>query len=324
MPITLNQNLFISTISNLIIYTKYYNQFRYGRGISRFLEAFRSDDVERGDGVVIRTAEVLTPKDLNIEASSLLEINKPVISEQYIPVSAFKVIPLTLNEEIMRMSFSEEYALSNFMGYLMSLLQITKEISLYNEISGVITQALADASTTGITSVNVTGFEKETSNATAVEENARRTANANALYRAIMRVVSEASIGSYQNGLGDTIYTTPENLVLLIPSAVLATLDVDTLATLLNSSVISNGINIDIIPWEFGKHKQSSQSAIADTTCMLLDKEAVQYGFKYQLSTSFFDSSNLNTNYWNHYAYYAAYVNGAFGVALNVTNMFTE
>lgn len=324
MPITLNQNLFISTISNLVIYTKYYNQFRYGRGISRFLDAFRSDDVERGDGVVIRTAELLESKDLNVDVSSLLEINKPKITEQYIPVSEFKVIPLTLNEEIMRMSFSEEYALSNFMGYLMSLLQITKEISLYNEISNVITKALANSDTTGITTVSVTGFEKQTSGASAVEENARRTANANALYRVIMRIVGDASIGSYTNGLGDTIYSTPENLVLLIPTSVLATLDVDTLATLLNSSVITNGINIDIIPWDFAKHKQASQSTVADTTCMLLDKESVQYGFKYQLSTSFFDSSNLNTNYWNHYAYYASYVNGTFGVALNVTNMFTE
>lgn len=259
---------------------------------------------------------------MNVEESSLLSVNKPTIAEQYIPVTNFKVIPLTLNEEIMKMSFSEEYALANFMGYLMSLMQTTKDLALYKDVSTTICTALAESATTGMKTITVDGFASESSD-DATTDLAKRTANAKALYRAIIGQITEVQIGSYENGLGDIIYNTPSNLVCLIPSQVLASLDVDALATLLNSSVITSRVQIELIPWDFGNHKLASQSAVADTTCFLLDKEAVQYGFKYQLSTSFFDASNLNQNYWTHYSYYSAFVNGAFAVAINVNNMYT-
>lgn len=321
--ITLNANKFIGTISNLIIYTKYYDKYKLGGGIQELLDAFRSDDVERGDGVIVRTAGLPTVKDLNVDASSLLDVNKPTITEQYLPVSNFKVIPLTLNEQIMGMSFSEEYALANFTGYLIGLMGVAKSLYMYEELSKTIAGYKdGNANNTFFKTIDIEGFAKPTENLTAVEDNAIRLSNAKAVYRILIETITSAGIGSLEGTDESIAYDTPSDMVCLIPPKMMSTLDVDALATLLNSNVLTSNINVKFINWDFSKWKKDSGDN--DYTLILLDKSAIQYGFKYQLATSFFDSSNLNTNRFLHFAYYCGGIDGAFGVAISITNMYSE
>lgn len=326
MAITLNANKFIGTISNLIIYTKYYDKYKIGGGIQELLDAFKSDDVVRGDGVIVRTAGLPTVKDLNVEASSLLSVNKPTITEQYIPVSGYKVIPLTINEQLMGMSFSDEFALANFTGYLIGLMGVSKQLYMYGVVSDAIAFALydPDSSPVGAKLINtyeVTGFAKQTQNPTADEDNAIRLSNAKLLYRTLIEYITQGGLGI---SLPDNsiAYDTPKDLVCLIPPKMLASLDVDALATLLKSDVLTNNTAIKFIPWDYSVYKNDGDAN--DYTLIVLDREAIQYGYNYQLATSFFDASNLNTNRFLHFSYYCDAIKGAFGFAISVKNMYSE
>lgn len=323
MAITLNANKFIGTISNLIIYTKYYDKYKIGGGIQELLDAFRSDDVVRGDGVIVRTAGLPVVKDLNVDASSLLSVNKPTITEQYIPVSGYKVIPLTINEQIMGMSFSDEFALANFTGYLIGLMGVSKQLFMYETLSKVIGEYKDSSATNSyFKTYAISGFAKQTQNPTASEDNAIRLANAKAVYRTLLENITSAQIGSLKGTDESIVYDTPNNLVCLIPPKMMSALDVDALATLLKSDILTANVAIKFIPWDFATWKVDDTDN--DYTLIVLDRESIQYGYNYQLATSFFDASNLNTNRFLHFSYYCGAVKGAFGFAIEASDMYSE
>ena len=101
----------------------------------------------------------------------------------------------------------------------------------------------------------------------------------------------------------------------------LASLDVDLMATLLNSEYLNDKIAIDIITisgWGDG-------ATLAQvSTVLIMQDNGYQYGFFYEVATSFFDPSNLNTNNWLHFAYYSGIVESAIAGTITVTNMGFE
>ena len=97
MAITLNANKFVGTLSNLICYTFYKDNYHLGDNIDALLNAFRSDDTINGDGKLVLTSDLPVVKDLVVNTSTLLTSVPPVIQEQYIPVTKFKYIQLTVN-----------------------------------------------------------------------------------------------------------------------------------------------------------------------------------------------------------------------------------
>lgn len=317
MPITLNANRFIGTISNLIVYTKYYDRFRYSSDVDDIINVFRSDDAINGDGIIVRTADLPPVVDLS-ETSTLLSVQKPTMTEQYLPIKEFKKIQLTINEYLMRSAFENEYALANLIGYLLDTMRTAKNLYLYSAILTDINNALAN---NYVKEVNLTGFAKITgSEATAVEDNARRTSNANLLYRTIIAQVKQLGIGGYSHEVGGgnkVVYDRPERIACIVSPEVYASLDVDSLATLLNSSIITKDIKFNFIVANIGTN--APQGSV-----VLVSKDAYQYGFFYQLSTSFFDASNLNTNHFLHFAWYGGAISEGFWEIIKMPNFFVE
>lgn len=317
MPITLNANKFIGTLSNLICYYFYKDNYHLGDNIDALLEAFRSDDTINGDGKLVLTSDLPVVKDLVVNTSTLLTSVPPEIQEQYIPVTKFKYIQLTVNRYLMRGGFEDEYAMANLISYLLNNMRIAKRLQLKTDIETVIAEIL----TNNPTKQTVTGLARPTGTPTAVELNAVRTYNTNLIYRTILTVIQMLGLG-YELNVTDVTtgndtfeaYERPDNIVCLVEPSTMASMDVDTLATLLNSNKITQKINVNFIENE----------AIPDGEVLLLSKDKIQYGFFYQVATSFFDASNLNQQDFLHFSYYCDQIERAPAVLIKCTNFHVE
>lgn len=313
MAITLNANKFVGTLSNLICYTFYKDNYHLGDNIDALLNAFRSDDTINGDGKLVLTSDLPVVKDLVVNTSTLLTSVPPVLQEQYIPVTKFKYIQLTVNRYLMRGGFEDEYAMATLISYLLNNMRVAKRLQLKSDIEAVIAEILANNPTTQ----TVTGLARPTGTPTAVELNAVRTYNTNLIYRTILTVIQMLGLG-YKLNVTDKktgngtfeAYERPENIVCLVEPSTMASMDVDTLATLLNSNKITQKINVNFIENE----------AIADGTVLVLSKDKIQYGYFYQVATSFFDASNLNQQDFLHFSYYCDQIERAPAVLIECTN----
>lgn len=317
MAITLNANKFVGTLSNLICYTFYKDNYHLGDNIDALLNAFRSDDTINGDGKLVLTSDLPVVKDLVVNTSTLLTSVPPVIQEQYIPVTKFKYIQLTVNRYLMRGGFEDEYAMANLISYLLNNMRIAKRLQLKSDIENVIAKILTNNPTTQ----TVTGLAKPTTNPTAVELNAVRTYNTNLIYRTILTVIQMLGLGyklnvtdvTTGNGIFEA-YERPDNIVCLVKPSTMASMDVDTLATLLNSNKITQKINVNFIENE----------AIGDGEVLVLSKDKIQYGYFYQVATSFFDASNLNQQDFLHFSYYCDQIERAPAVLIKCTKFHAE
>lgn len=317
MPITLNANKFIGTLSNLICYTFYKDNYHLGDNIDALLETFRSDDTINGDGKLVLTSDLPVVKDLVVNTSTLLTSVPPEIQEQYIPITKFKYIQLTVNRYLMRGGFEDEYAMANLISYLLNNMRIAKRLQLKSDIETVIAEIL----TNNPTKQTVTGLVRPTGTPTAVELNAVRTYNTNLIYRTILTVIQMLGLG-YELNVTDVTtgndtfeaYERPDNIVCLVEPSTMASMDVDTLATLLNSNKITQKINVNFIENE----------AIGDGEVLVLSKDKIQYGYFYQVATSFFDASNLNQQDFLHFSYYCDQIERAPAVLIKCTNFHVE
>lgn len=317
MAITLNANKFVGTLSNLICYTFYKDNYHLGDNIDALLNAFRSDDTINGDGKLVLTSDLPVVKDLVVNTSTLLTSVPPVIQEQYIPVTKFKYIQLTVNRYLTRGGFEDEYAMATLISYLLNNMRVAKRLQLKSDIENVIAKILANNPTTQ----TVTGLAKPTTNPTAVELNAVRTYNTNLIYRTILTVIQMLGLGYKLNVTDVTTdndifeaYERPDNIVCLVEPSTMASMDVDTLATLLNSNKITQKINVNFIENE----------AIGDGKVLVLSKDKIQYGYFYQVATSFFDASNLNQQDFLHFSYYCDQIERAPAVLIECTNFHIE
>lgn len=288
-----------------------------GDNIDALLNAFRSDDTINGDGKLVLTSDLPVVKDLVVNTSTLLTSVPPVIQEQYIPVTKFKYIQLTVNRYLMRGGFEDEYAMATLISYLLNNMRVAKRLQLKSDIENVIAEILINNPTRHI----VTGLERPTGTPTAVELNAVRTYNTNLIYRTILMVIQMLGLGYRLNVTDVTTgnntfeaYERPDNIVCLVEPSTMASMDVDTLATLLNSNKITQKINVNFIENE----------AIPDGEVLLLSKDKIQYGFFYQVATSFFDASNLNQQDFLHFSYYCDQIERAPAVLIKCTNFHIE
>lgn len=317
MPITLNANKFIGTLSNLICYTFYKDNYHLGDNIDALLEAFRSDDTINGDGKLVLTSDLPVVKDLVVNTSTLLTSVPPAIQEQYIPVTKFKYIQLTVNRYLMRGGFEDEYAMANLISYLLNNMRIAKRLQLKTDIETVITKITRNNPTTQ----TVTGLARPTDTPTAVELNAVRTYNTNLIYRTLLTVIQKLGLGYELNITDKTTgndtfkaYERPNNIVCLINPSTMASMDVDTLATLLNSNKITQKINVNFI----------ENDTITEGKILIVSKDKIQYGYFYQVATSFFDASNLNQQDFLHFSYYCDQIERAPAVLIECTNFHVE
>ena len=112
------------------------------------------------------------------------------------------------------------------------------------------------------------------------------------------------------NGINgnDTQMFNGSSLVSLVPYSVSNMLTVDALATLLNSSKITDSLSWlkTIITEDLQIQAVGAPSAL--NSIIIMHKDKIKYGYFYQVDTSFFDASNLNLNHWLHFSFYMGVV----------------
>lgn len=336
--ITLSANKFIGTITNLIAYTRALDT-QDTRGLDRLLNRFRGPNLPTGDGYVIRSTGIPEVTDLNTASSSILTVVKPLIKEQYIPIQEYKKVQITINNYLMRGAFTREEAMGELIGLILKSMQTAEKLYLYDRVLGIessgdslnglssiveneLGQGNADTMSTDLTlsfEIEVTG--EDISQATTPSEKlAVRTYNTKAFVRKLIATVKQIERGYYNSLNGVKSLVARENLVVIMTDEMLASLDVDLMATLLNSEYLNDKIAIDIIT--IGEWNENMTKG--DNTVLIMQNNGYQYGFFYEVATSFFDPSNLNTNNWLHFAYYSGIVESAIAGTITVTNMGFE
>ena len=318
MAITLNANAFLSSLTNLIAYTFVVPQFKDG-GMSDLLNKCKYDDAKSGDGIVFRTAGVGAPANLNPAASSLLAVNQPSgATEQYIPITNFKVIPLTVNKALLAQAFVNETGLSDYISETLKGMETSKTFNIFATMAGII-DAYVPTSTKGAQTVNVfdvSGLADPNQLTMALNQNNKILLKAIAKDSRAMRYLT----ADYNDAAAPEVVD-KEDLYLITTEDTRLGIDFDTLATTFNAEYINknNGwADIVSIPDAYLPTWISNNVA-----CMLVHRNKFVYGFLYQFSGMFMDLSNLNEQHFVHYAYYSDAVDALPAVAYTISASIT-
>ena len=350
--ITLSANKFIGALTNLIAYTRALDT-QDTRGLDRLLDMFRGPNLPTGDGYVVRSVGIPEVTDLDTANSTILTVVKPEIKEQYIPVKEFKKVQVTINNYLMKGAFTRPEAMGELIGLILKSMYTAEKLYLYDRVLGVIDEneksfgltsmleidapglaagrnediglGYVDGSLTNSFKISITGIE-ETDDMSATERLSARTYNTKAFVRELIATIKRIERGEYNSMNGVKSLVGRDNLVCIMTDDMLASLDVDLMATLLNSEYLNNPIKVDIITiseWKVNSVEETF-SFIKDSTVLLMQKDAYKYGFFYEVATTFFDPSNLNTNNWLHFAFYSGIVLSAIAGTITVDNMSFE
>jgi hypothetical protein len=323
--ITLNANKFIGALTNLIAYTRALDT-QDTRGLDRLLDTFRGPNLPTGDGYVVRSTGIPTVSDLDTANSSVLTVVKPTVLEQYIPVKAYKKVQVTINDYLMRGAFNRESAMGELVGLILKSMRTAEKLYLYNMVVGNATSGLSGLAVGANLSgdealsfnINITGIA-DSDSATPQERLSARTYNTKAFVRQLIATIKRIERGEYEGMNGVQSLIGRDKLVCIMTDDMLASLDVDLMASLLNSEYLNDPIKVKIITISEWKNEASQ-----DSTVLLMQDDAYIYGFFYEVATTFFDPSNLNTNNWLHFSYYEGVVKAGIAGTITVTNMGFE
>lgn len=298
--ITLQVNKFLGALTNLIAYSQVADTMEEGQ-VGKFVASFQDINVENGDGKVVLASDLLTVKDLS-GTSSLLSSNPPTVNEQYVSVENYKVIPMTINRYLMRGAFVEEGQLANFIGYLMGMMQATKTAYLSEELIKEI-EAYTPTQATQIVTINTINTTNLTD---PMQLEAANRYNANAIQKAFIKALQAMSFPTSKfNDLSYKEVMDFKSLKLIIKAEQDVDIVVDSLAYLLNSDKITEAQRWGatyVVPEE-------QFTGDSEFVAWLMHNKKIQYGYFYEVATSFFDGSTLNQNDWLHFAFYLDTIN---------------
>lgn len=317
MPITLHANKFIGTLSNLIAQTYVMNFFQTEE-LDELIDVFKKGNITYGGGEVVYTVGIPEVQDLNAEQSSLLAVTKPTITETFVPIRNYKVIPLTINNYLMANAFVNENAMSVLVAYLLRSMEVAKKVRVRNSIIQTLSEYIL-LDDTAFYEINVTGKEI-TETMSGLEANGTKTYNTNLLYQTLKSQVKNIALGK-GGGSNNGKYVTSEDLVAIINASTYAMLEINTLATLLNSDKATANIRIVVVEDDFD---EAYEGVFKDGDIWLVQRSALRFGFNYEVATSFFDASNLNTNHWLHFAYYSRFISSGVFTIIHCDNFSLE
>jgi len=293
--ITLNANKFLGALTNLITYVEVADVLKLDT--LKLNKVCKKNDIKYGDGKVVRSADI--PAVTNMPTSStLLTVVSPTVNEEYISLSGFKSVQLTINEYLMRGAFLNEYELSDFTSYLLKTMRAAKQKHIFDQLVYLIDNYTPTNTeqTITINMFDTTGLLDP------AQLQMAQTYNTNAFIKALLKAQVKLNTPYDKfndNSQGEIIAN--EDMVLIATDDLSNDLLVDTFAKLFNSGKITEKFQYGdsvVIPRDLFTTLTSS------FLCYLAHKDKFQYGYAFEVATSFFDASTLNTNNWLHFAYY--------------------
>lgn len=293
--ITLNANKFLGALTNLIAYVEVADVLKLDT--LKLNKICKKNDIRYGDQKVVRSADI--PSVTNMPTTStLLSVVSPTVNEQAIALSGFKTVQLTINEYLLRGAYLNEYEMSDFISYLLKTMRAAKQKHIFDQLVTLIdtyTPTNAEQTIT-INMFNTTGLLDP------AQLQMAQTYNTNAFLKALLK--AQIKLGTPYNKFNDNSQTEiigNEDMVLIATDELSDALLVDTFAKLFNSGKITEKFQYGdsvVIPQDLLTNLGTSFLAY------LAHKDKFQYGYAFEVATSFFDPSTLNTNNWLHFAYY--------------------
>lgn len=315
--VTLAANKFIGALTNLIAVVEVNSTLDQGK-MTDLIEVCRNRDVPNGDGKLIITADTLSVTDLPT-TSTLLSVAKPTLNEEYLQVDKFKTIQLTINKWLMRGAFIDEYSMSTLVGYLFHVMEETRTIYLYQELVNTISTYMTSSDIQGSQVISIPIYNTSASGITVDEKLLQQRYNAEELFKVLMTNSTNIALpNKLYNELGYTQVVDIDDMVVLLDSSVQSQLTTNALATLLNSQKISDVAIGRVLVADI----QTGADGINNTSkVFVFHREKFQYGYFYNVATSFFDASTLNENHWLHFSYYMGYTKGLPCYRVDFTNI---
>lgn len=302
MAITLPANKWLGVLSNLIGYSQTADTMERG-SMNRFINSCQNINTPDGDGKIILAADVPKVLDLS-DASTLLTVTKPTVESQYLSVTRYKVVPVSTNSYLMRNAFVEVSAMSTFIAYIRASARTAKDMYIYGDLlNQLATYTPANGNQT--ITINI----QDISSITDPEKiQSVKTLNSNTIVTEMINTLREMNAPSTDyNDYGFTEIIDGGSLKAVLNSTLDVAMIVNTFATQLRSGLITEEerwAETISIPQ---KQLVANGFAAADVTKLvgyLMHKEKLQFGYFYEVATSFFDGSNLTQNDWLHFSYY--------------------
>ena len=312
MIMTLSQNEFIANLTNLIVVTQINRTVR--GDMPDLVRSCYKENIPAGAGKALITVDTLSVEDYKAQ-SSILTSKLPTVDEQQLNTNVKKYIQVTLNRYLTPGAFANDYAIAEFYAVVLEMLRKTKNIFLYkycvsayenfnggtnNDGSPI---SLKAGQTLTIDLTDTTGMTGE-----ALAQ--ANTQNAKTIYKEITNLIMNMVAPSRDyNELGFEEMPDYQDIKFIENSKFYNFLNVDALASLLNSAKITDQIKIKetiLIP--------DKQFANADTKTKVIGwighEDKFQICPRFEVMTEFFDGSNLNDNHWLHFWLNTGFANG--------------
>lgn len=291
--IQLNQNEFLANLCNLVVVT------RINKTVndidSPLVRSCMMEDVPYGDSKLLITVDTLEAKDYS-KTSSLLTVSEPTVDEQELETTDKKFFTVTLNRYLLKGAFANEYSMSDCIAVILSMLQKSKGIYLYKKVVSAYENWTPTEEGQTLTIDLI-----DTTNMTGQELYSAQVTNAKTILKGIQNLYENMTAPTRKyNDLQYETFMSGDDYKLILNSNFSNLIDVDALATLLNSSKIT-----DKQTWRETYIIPSEQFANSDTKTKVIgwlgDREKYQISPRFEVATSFSDGSNLMDNNWLHF-----------------------
>lgn len=291
--IQLNQNEFLANLCNLVVVT------RINKTVndidSPLVRSCMMEDVPYGDSKLLITVDTLEAKDYS-KTSSLLTVSEPTVDEQELETTDKKFFTVTLNRYLLKGAFANEYSMSDCVAVILSMLQKSKGIYLYKKVVGAY-----ENWTPTQTDQTLTIDLIDTTDMTGQELYSAQVTNAKTILKKIQNLYENMTAPTRKyNDIEYETFMSGDDYKLILNSNFSNLIDVDALATLLNSSKIT-----DKQTWRETYIIPSEQFTNSDTKTKVIgwlgDREKYQISPRFEVATSFSDGSNLMDNNWLHF-----------------------
>lgn len=307
-PIELPASKMLSTMTSLIGEVRFNETLAPSDIVNDLVESCRIGKVDYGKGIVNVFKVAPQPvKDLT-ETSSAFTITKPNLAEETIVIDQYKFVPISVSEILSKDAFLNGDALNSFFSYVMSLLEDTSMLSLYDVCNNMYQNW-----TPGQPTQTISVDQIDTTNLSGVELNAALQWNATNLAKVMRKTLNNMKIKNSKftdiktytdvnTGLQGDVVTALKgtDLKLVMNDKYMTNFIADAIASLYHSEKIGEMIpaeNYVLLP------EDSMASKNLKTIGWLSARNKFALADFYRVTMSIVDPSTLYANTFYHYAY---------------------
>ena len=305
MAITLTDNEFFSGLSNLALFMRKYAT-NTSKKADEFVESFMTDVLEVGNQKLYPYADLPSVSDYS-ETSSLLTVTKNTVGEESIKITEKKVIKMSYSAQILDAAFTSEYGMNDFIGYLLGLMESAKTAYLYDVvINDIFTKTFGAGSGAQAKQLHQVNQISLTGLTSLSDINGAISYNSKELTKAMQDDIQNIQVyntGYNFKGLKEAVDHKDLRVLLVAPYYNNEVIEV--MASLLRSDVIDEKFDKpELLLVPSIKVPENRTQEIA----WIMHKAFYQMFYKFVVTTSFFDASNLCVNNFLHFWYGKGFV----------------